>query len=125
MRASVTFYDCEGHLRRRGFRIDGDPPLLRPRRTLIHEIQIAVAKRFEIPLFEMTSDRRAKEVSRPRQVAMYLSKNFTKNSLPEIGRRFGNRDHTTVMHAIKRIAALRLLDDELDADVCWLEAALA
>ena len=51
----------------------------------------------------MTSARRAREVARPRQVAMYLSKRLTPRSLPEIGRRFGGRDHTTVIHAIKRI----------------------
>src|SRR3546814_7587708 len=65
----------------------------------------------------MVSARRAREVARPRQVAMYLAKRLTPRSLPEIGRRFGGRDHTTVMHAVKRIEELRVEDTELDADI--------
>jgi len=56
-------------------------------------------------------------VARPRQVAMYLAKQLTPRSLPEIGRRFGGRDHTTVIHAVRRIEKLRQTDAELDADV--------
>lgn len=122
---SVTFYDCASYLRRRGFLIDGDPPVAKRHLPFIAEIQAAVSARFDIPLYEMTSARRAKEIARPRQVAMYLCRNMTRNSLPDIGRRFGNRDHTTVIHAIKRIEALRKEDGELDGHVRWLEGALA
>ena len=65
----------------------------------------------------MLSARRARDVARPRQIAMYLAKRLTPRSLPEIGRRFGGRDHTTVIHAIKRIKELRAADSELDSDV--------
>ena len=65
----------------------------------------------------MTSARRAREVARPRQIAMYIAKQLTPRSLPEIGRRFGGRDHTTVIHAIKQIEKLRQIDAELDSDV--------
>ncbi|MFN2259106.1 MAG: chromosomal replication initiator protein DnaA [Parasphingopyxis sp.] len=87
------------------------------RRITIDEIQRSVCEHYGIRHAEMTSARRAREVARPRQVAMYLSKRLTPRSLPEIGRRFGGRDHTTVIHAIKRIKELRAADSELDSDV--------
>ena len=65
----------------------------------------------------MVSARRARAVARPRQIAMYLAKRLTPRSLPEIGRRFGGRDHTTVIHAVKQIERLRGEDADLDADV--------
>ena len=74
------------------------------RRVTIEEIQRKVAEHYNIRLTDMSSARRARDVARPRQVAMYLAKQLTSRSLPEIGRRFGNRDHTTVMHAVSRIA---------------------
>ncbi len=87
------------------------------RRISIDEIQTQVAEHFRIRKAEMTSARRAREVARPRQVAMYLSKQLTPKSLPDIGRRFGGRDHTTVIHAVKQIERLRAADAELDADI--------
>ena len=87
------------------------------RRVSIEEIQRAVADHYRIRLAEMTSARRAREVARPRQIAMYLAKQLTPRSLPEIGRRFGGRDHTTVIHAVKQIEKFRQGDAELDADV--------
>jgi chromosomal replication initiator protein len=63
-------------------------------------------------------------VARPRQIAMYLSKQLTPRSLPEIGRRFGGRDHTTVIHAVKQIEKLRAADTEIDADVRLLLRSL-
>ncbi len=87
------------------------------RRITIDEIQRSVCEHYGIRHAEMTSARRAREVARPRQVAMYLAKRLTPRSLPEIGRRFGGRDHTTVIHAIKRIKQLRADDSELDSDV--------
>ena len=76
------------------------------RRLTIEEIQRKVAEHWNIRLTDMTSSRRARAVARPRQVAMYLAKQLTSRSLPEIGRRFGNRDHTTVMHAVARVGEL-------------------
>jgi chromosomal replication initiator protein len=76
------------------------------RRITIEEIQRKVAEHWHIRLTDMASSRRARQVARPRQVAMYLAKQLTSRSLPEIGRRFGNRDHTTVMHAVARVGEL-------------------
>jgi chromosomal replication initiator protein len=87
------------------------------RRVSIDEIQRKVCDHYRIRQSEMGSPRRAREVARPRQIAMYLAKQLTQRSLPEIGRRFGGRDHTTVIHAVKTIEALRARDAELDADV--------
>ena len=87
------------------------------RRITIDEIQRKVSDHFRIRQAEMTSARRAREVARPRQIAMYLAKQLTPRSLPEIGRRFGGRDHTTVIHAVRQIEKLRKADAELDADV--------
>ena len=76
------------------------------RRVTIEEIQKRVAEHYNIRLSEMYSARRARAVARPRQVAMYLAKQLTSRSLPEIGRKFGGRDHTTVIHATSKIARL-------------------
>jgi chromosomal replication initiator protein len=73
---------------------------------------------------EMTSSRRARAVARPRQVAMYLSKQLTSRSLPEIGRKFGGRDHTTVIHAVKKIEELIESDSALAEDVELLRRML-
>lgn len=94
------------------------------KKVTIDEIQRRVADYYTIKLADMVSARRAREVARPRQVAMYLAKRLTPRSLPEIGRRFGGRDHTTVMHAVKRIDELRATDRELDADVTQLSRLL-
>ena len=87
------------------------------RRVTIDEIQRRVCEHYRLRQSEMGSPRRAREVARPRQIAMYLAKQLTQRSLPEIGRRFGGRDHTTVIHAVRRIEELRISDAELDADV--------
>ncbi|UAK22821.1 chromosomal replication initiator protein DnaA [Sphingomonas nostoxanthinifaciens] len=87
------------------------------RRVSIDEIQRRVCEHYRIRQAEMGSARRAREVARPRQIAMYLAKQLTQRSLPEIGRRFGGRDHTTVIHAVRKIEELRIKDAELDADV--------
>jgi chromosomal replication initiator protein len=94
------------------------------RRISIDEIQTQVAEHYRIRKAEMTSARRAREVARPRQVAMYLSKQLTPKSLPDIGRRFGGRDHTTVIHAVKQIEKLRAADADLDADIRLLTRQL-
>ncbi len=94
------------------------------RRVTIDEIQRRVAEHFNIRLAEMTSDRRARIVARPRQVAMYLAKQLTTRSLPEIGRKFGGRDHTTVIHAVRKIEELMLTDPVLAEDVELLRRML-
>ena len=83
----------------------------------IEEIQKKVSQHFNVKVSDMSSARRSRTVARPRQVAMYLSKNLTSRSLPEIGRRFGNRDHTTVIHAVKKVEELMNKDAGFDEDV--------
>ncbi len=94
------------------------------RRITIDEIQKRVSEHFRIRQAEMVSARRAREVARPRQIAMYLAKQLTPRSLPEIGRRFGGRDHTTVIHAVRQIERLRGIDTDIDNDVRTLLRAL-
>ncbi|MBB5688020.1 chromosomal replication initiator protein DnaA [Roseomonas alkaliterrae] len=94
------------------------------RRVTIEEIQRKVAEHYNIRLTDMSSARRARNVARPRQVAMYLAKQLTSRSLPEIGRRFGNRDHTTVMHAVSRISELMQADAAFAEDVELLRRML-
>ena len=94
------------------------------RRVTIEEIQKRVAEHFNIKLSEMTSARRARAVARPRQVAMYLAKQLTSRSLPEIGRKFGGRDHTTVMHAVRKVEELRSTDSSFSEDVDLLRRML-
>ena len=94
------------------------------RRVTIEEIQKKVAEHFSIRLTDMSSARRARAVARPRQVAMYLAKQLTQRSLPEIGRRFGNRDHTTVMHAVSRVSELMTRDASFADDVELLRRTL-
>ncbi len=94
------------------------------RRVTIEEIQRKVAEHWNIRLTDMSSARRARAVARPRQVAMFLAKQLTSRSLPEIGRKFGNRDHTTVMHAVSRVAELMERDTAFAEDVELLRRML-
>jgi chromosomal replication initiator protein len=94
------------------------------RRVTIEEIQKRVAEHFSIRLTDMSSARRARAVARPRQVAMYLAKQLTSRSLPEIGRKFGDRDHTTVMHAVTRVTELIGVDAAFAEDVELLRRML-
>ena len=94
------------------------------RRITIEEIQRRVAEHYNIKLSEMSSERRARAVARPRQVAMFLAKQLTSRSLPEIGRKFGGRDHTTVMHAVRKIEELRQSDAAIAEDVELLKRTL-
>ncbi|MCP5391617.1 MAG: chromosomal replication initiator protein DnaA [Sphingomonadaceae bacterium] len=87
------------------------------RRITIDEIQRTVCQFYRIDRSEMSSKRRARAVVRPRQVAMYLSKVLTPRSYPEIGRKFGGRDHSTVIHAVRLIEDLRQRDADMDGDV--------
>ena len=94
------------------------------RRVTIEEIQKQVASHFNVRISDMHSARRARSVARPRQVAMYLAKQLTSRSLPEIGRKFGGRDHTTVMHAVRKVEELRGHDTTFDEDVELLRRML-
>ncbi len=87
------------------------------RRLTIDEIQKRVAEHYNIRLSDMHSARRARNVARPRQVAMYLCKQLTLRSLPEIGRKFGGRDHTTVLHAVRKVEELLAADSAMAEDV--------
>lgn len=94
------------------------------RRITIDEIQRKVAEHYNIRLPDMHSARRARQVARPRQVAMYLAKQLTSRSLPEIGRKFGGRDHTTVMHAVRKVEELMTEDPQIAQDVEIIRRAL-
>ena len=94
------------------------------RKISIEEIQRKVAEHYNIRLSDMIGPKRVRAFARPRQVAMYLCKQLTSRSLPEIGRRFGGRDHTTVMHGVRRIEELRQKDGQIDEDIELLRRAL-
>ena len=94
------------------------------RQVSVEGIQKTVAEYFKIKTSDMHSKRRNRNVARPRQVAMALAKDLTQMSLPEIGEAFGNRDHTTVLHACRTISALRKQDSSLNRDYLVLEQVL-
>jgi chromosomal replication initiator protein len=94
------------------------------RQVSVEGIQKTVAEYFKIKISDMHSKRRSRNVARPRQVAMALAKDLTQMSLPEIGEAFGNRDHTTVLHACRTIASLRKHDSALNRDYVVLEQVL-
>jgi hypothetical protein len=95
-----------------------------PSTPRIENIQAICAKHYRVSRLDILSARRTVNVVRPRQVAMYLAKTLTLKSLPEIGRRFGGRDHTTVLHAVRKITALRERDPELNEECAALEKQL-
>mgnify|MGYP006080222637 CR=1 FL=1 len=90
----------------------------------VDKIQNIVSNYFNIALSEMLSQRRSRPLARPRQIAMYLAKKMTTRSLPEIGRRFANRDHTTVIHAVKTITRLSEQDDEMKRNINQIKSLL-
>jgi len=94
------------------------------RRVTIDDIQRKVADYYNLRLSDLLSARRSRTIARPRQVAMYLSKILTTRSLPEIGRKFGGRDHTTVIHAVKRIEGLKDSDAAIQEEVDLLTRSL-
>lgn len=98
--------------------------IVRPRLT-VARIQAAVCDFYGLDIGSMTTQSREKRVARPRQVAMYLANRLTPKTSTAIGRCFGNRDHTTVLHAIKRIEQLQCVDEDLADDVRDLSEALA
>ena len=95
------------------------------RKISVEEIQRKVSEHYNIRLSDMIGPKRLRSYARPRQVAMYLCKHMTSRSLPEIGRRFGGRDHTTVMHGVRRIEELKNSDDQIAEDIELLRRALS
>jgi chromosomal replication initiator protein len=95
-----------------------------PKRVRIEDIQRIVARQYNVSRADLLSSRRTANVVRPRQVAMYLAKVLTLRSLPEIGRRFGGRDHTTVLHAVRKIEALSGNDTTLAEEIESLKRQL-
>ena len=94
------------------------------RKLSIEEIQRKVADHYNIRLSDMIGPKRLRNIARPRQVAMYLAKQLTPRSLPEIGRRFGGRDHTTIMHGVRKIEELMAMDSQLSDDLQLLRRLL-
>jgi chromosomal replication initiator protein len=95
-----------------------------PRRVKIEDIQRLVANHYNVSRADILSSRRTATVVRPRQIAMYLAKSLTLRSLPEIGRRFGGRDHTTVLHAVRKIEGMVTTDQELAGEIDHLKRML-
>jgi chromosomal replication initiator protein len=114
--SALTLEDCQRLLR----------PHLRggERRVTVDDIQKTTAEYFGLKQADLISERRTRSVARPRQAAMWLAKQLTTRSLPDIGRRFGGRDHTTVLHAVRRIDQLRAADSQLASDLEALERKL-
>jgi chromosomal replication initiator protein len=106
-----------------GLSLDEAQAILRPhlrgaeKRITIDDIQKATSEHFGLRQADLVSERRNRSVARPRQAAMWLAKQLTTRSLPDIGRRFGGRDHTTVLHAVRRIEALKADDPQLSRDL--------
>jgi chromosomal replication initiator protein len=94
------------------------------RKLTIEEIQRKVSEHYNIRLSDMIGPKRLRNIARPRQVAMYLAKQLTPRSLPEIGRRFGGRDHTTIMHGVRKIEELMTSDSQLNDDLNLLKRQL-
>jgi len=90
----------------------------------VEEIQRKVAEHFNIRLSDMLGPKRTRTIARPRQIAMYLSKELTSRSLPEIGRRFGGRDHTTILHGVRKVEEMRGADSQLNEDIELLRRLL-
>ncbi|MBI1217235.1 MAG: chromosomal replication initiator protein DnaA [Rhodobacteraceae bacterium] len=94
------------------------------RKVTIEEIQRKVAEHYNVRLSDMIGPKRVRTIARPRQIAMYLAKQLTPRSLPEIGRRFGGRDHTTIMHGVRRIEELMAQDSQMAEDLQLLRRLL-
>ncbi len=94
------------------------------RKVTIEEIQRKVAEHYNIRLSDMIGPKRLRNIAGPRQIAMYLAKQLTPRSLPEIGRRFGGRDHTTIMHGVRKIEELMAIDSQLSDDLQLLKRLL-
>jgi len=88
-----------------------------PRRIRIEDIQKVVASHYNVSKQDLLSARRTRAIVRPRQIAMYLAKTMTPRSFPEIGKRFGGRDHTTVLHAVRKVEELAAADETLAQEI--------
>ncbi len=88
-----------------------------PRRIRIEDIQKVVATHYNVSKQDLLSARRTRAIVRPRQIAMYLAKTMTPRSFPEIGKRFGGRDHTTVLHAVRKVEELAAADEALAQEI--------
>lgn len=108
--SSLTVEEAQGFL---GAALRGGPE----RRITVDEIQKTVADHFGLKQADLLSERRTRSVARPRQIAMYLCKQHTTRSYPDIGRRFGGRDHTTVLHGVRKIEEMLGSDDQIARDV--------
>ena len=97
---------------------------MEPKRVKIEDIQRIVARQYNVSRADLLSSRRTANVVRPRQIAMFLAKTLTLRSLPEIGRRFGGRDHTTVLHAVRKIENLVHSDTALAEEIELLKRQL-
>jgi chromosomal replication initiator protein len=123
---TIIKYGCREWLRRTGRIYEGELIFLDARRRVTAaDVKAAVSLSFGVDPGEMVSARRAQEVSHPRQVAMYLCKRLTPFSMPKIGRLFGDRDHTTVMHAVRQVEKRRASDPELDVRIEMLEREIS
>jgi chromosomal replication initiator protein len=94
------------------------------RRVRIEDILRIVSRHYKVPRNELLSSRRSRDVVRPRQIAMYLAKSLTSRSLPEIGRRFGGRDHTTVLHSVRKVEQMMKDDADLTQEIELLKRML-
>ena len=94
------------------------------RKVRIEDILKIVSRHFKVPRTDLLSSRRSRDVVRPRQIAMYLAKSLTSRSLPEIGRRFGGRDHTTVLHSVRKVEQLMKDDGDLCQEIELLKRML-
>ncbi len=107
------------------FEVKGEAPEPIFRFPKIRTIQRIVAEFYRLPFVDMVSERRFMAIVRPRQIAMYLCRHHTPHSYPYIGRWFGGRDHTTILHALSKIAELRTVDREMDDEIRELDRRLA
>ena len=94
------------------------------KRVRIEDILRIVSRHFKVPRNDLLSSRRSRDVVRPRQIAMYLAKSLTSRSLPEIGRRFGGRDHTTVLHSVRKVEQMMKDDGDLCQEIELLKRML-
>ena len=106
------------------FSVEDDLGPVGPRTPLVDEIIAATAQHYKFSMSEMLATRRFAPIVRARQVAMHLAKTLTMRSLPEIGRRFGGMDHTTILHAVRKIESLRQTDSKLENDLQAIAAAV-
>jgi chromosomal replication initiator protein len=130
LEGALTRLCAQGNLVGREITLDlardclGDVLRASDRKVSVEEIQRKVAEHYRIRLADLVGPKRLRSFARPRQVAMYLAKTMTSRSLPDIGRRFGGRDHTTVIHGVRKIEELKGADSQIADDLELLRRAL-